>query len=180
MGDNRITRRYCELALAIQQKLGDREGESYSLTYLGHAQAGLGQLEAAAIAYDKALRLRHEMGQPRPAVDALAGLAHVALEQGDLESALTHVEEILAWIETNGTAGIDNPFRVYLTAYRILDVTAQGNPAVIERAQAILDAAHTTLQERATRLSNKIQRHKFLENVKIHREIVAAWEEEVE
>jgi tetratricopeptide (TPR) repeat protein len=178
LGDCRTTERYCQLALAIQQEVGCRDGESYSLTHLGHAQAGLGQLETAATTYDRALRLRREMGQSGLAIDVLAGLAHVALEgESDLDSALTYVEEILAWLETNDIAGLDNPCQVYLTAYRVLKATAQGNPTVIEQAQAVVDAAHTILQERAAWLSDEAQRRKFLENVKTHRDVVAAWEE---
>jgi class 3 adenylate cyclase/tetratricopeptide (TPR) repeat protein len=176
LGDNRTTQRYCQLALAIQQKIGYRDGEGYSLTYLGHAQTGLEQLEAAATTYDQALCLRREMGQAGLAMDALAGLANVALKQGDLDAALTYVEEILAWLETNHVASLDNPFQVSLTAYRVLEATAPGNPAAIERAQAVLKAAHTALQERAVRLSDETQRYKFLENVKVHRDVVVAWE----
>jgi tetratricopeptide (TPR) repeat protein len=81
-GNYPSARQHCERALAIQQEIGDRRGAGYSLTYLGHALAGLGDLEAAAKVYDDALRLRRELGQNALAMDDLAGLAWVALAQG--------------------------------------------------------------------------------------------------
>jgi len=70
--------------------------QGYSLTYLGHALADLGELEAAAEAYGEAMHLRRELGQHSLAIDDLAGLARVATAQGDLERALEQGEEILA------------------------------------------------------------------------------------
>jgi hypothetical protein len=90
---------------------------------------------------------------------------------------LTYVEEILAWLETNGITSLDNPFQVYLTAYRVLKATAHGNPSASEQAQAVLDTAYTLLQERTAWLNDEAQRCNFLENVKVHRDIVVAWEE---
>jgi tetratricopeptide (TPR) repeat protein len=105
LGNDGAAREHCQQALAIQREIGDRRGEGYSLTYLGHALAGLGELEAAAEAYDKAMRLRRELGHHGLAMDDLAGLARVALAQGDSKRARGRVEEILAWIEDNGSEG---------------------------------------------------------------------------
>jgi predicted ATPase/class 3 adenylate cyclase len=176
LGEDAAARRHCERALAIQREIGDRRGEGYSLTYLGHALEGLGELQAAAAAYDDALRLRRELGQHSLAMDDLAGLARVAMAQGDPVRALEQVGEILAWIEANGTEGIEYPLQVYLTCYRVLSATAQGHPSAIERAHAVLSSAHATLLKQAAGISDQALRRKFLENVKANREIMAAWE----
>ena len=52
--------------------------------------------------------LRRELGQEPLVMDDLAGLARVALAGGDPTMARSHVDEILARIEANGTAGIVN------------------------------------------------------------------------
>ena len=64
----------------------------------GHALAALGELDAAAEAYQQAKALRQELGHPSLAIDDAAGLARVALAAGDLTGAQQHVSEILTWI----------------------------------------------------------------------------------
>jgi len=169
--NNQAAKKHCEQALTIQREIGDQRGQGYSLTYLGHALTGLGELEAAAKAYDEAMRLRRELGQHGLAIDDLAGLARTRLAQDDFGQALEQVEEILAWIEANGTEGIEYPLQVYLTSYHVLSATAH-----TERAQTILSTARTTLLKQADSIHNSDLRRKFLENVKTHREIMAAWE----
>jgi hypothetical protein len=97
------------------------------------------------------------------------------MAQTNSEQALEHVEEILSWIETNGSEGIEYPLQVCLTCYHILSATAQEDTSTVERAHAILSKARTTLLEQATAISDSALRRKFLENVKANREIMAAW-----
>jgi len=176
LGKNEAARTYCQQALAIQREIGDRRGEGYSLTYLGHALADLGQLKAASDAYEEAMCLRRELGQACLAIDDLAGLARVALAQGDAAQALARTTEILAWIEINGSNGIEYPLQVHLTCYRVLCATAHGDAHKIERARATLSQAHAGLLEQAADIGDPLLCRKFLENVRTNREIVAAWE----
>lgn len=175
LGDNATAKRHCERAHAIQREIGDRRGEGYSLTYLGHALAGQGKLEAAVEAYQQAITLRRELGQHGLAIDALAGLARVALAQGDVARAVAHVEEIMQWIETNGAEGIEYPLQVDLTCYTVLQASAQGDAAKLERAQSVLARAHTALMGRVANIADEALQRTFLENVTTHRDIVAAW-----
>lgn len=176
LGDDQAARQHCEQALAVFREIGDPRGQGYSLTYLGHALVDLGELKDAAKVYEEAVRLRREMGQYSLLIDDWAGLARVALAQGRADVALEHVEDILSWIEVNGLDGIEYPLQVYLTCYRVLQATSLEDPAATQRAQDILSAAHTALMERATSIRDEALRLKFLENVKTHREIIAAWE----
>ena len=169
LGENETARQQCERALAIQREIGDRRGEGYSLTYLGHALTALGEYGAAVEAYTQAVRLRREMGHHSLTMDNLAGLARIALAQSDLPPATQNVEEILAWIDANGTSGIEYPLQVYLTCYRVLQSVAPDDP----RCDSILSAAHTAVMERAGGISDPSLRRMFLENIQMHREIVA-------
>ena len=67
--------------------------------------------------------------------------------------------------------GAVNPFRVYLTCYRVLK--AGRDP----RAQEVLGTAYRQLQERAAKITDEAIRRSFLENVAAHREIVWEWTE---
>ena len=124
----------------------------------------------AAQSYRQAVEIRGELGERNLAIESLAGLARASLGQKDLSLALTHVEEILDHLEDKTLDGTDEPFRIYLTCYRVL--RANQDP----RAQDVLAEAHRLLQERAARISDEETRRLFLENVTAHREIVEAWE----
>jgi DNA-binding SARP family transcriptional activator/predicted ATPase/Tfp pilus assembly protein PilF len=166
LDDNRTAQEYSQQALLIAQDIDDHRIQGGALTHLGHALAGLGQWTEAAEAYRQALTLRREFNQPHMAMESLAGLAHVSLAQGELIQAQTQVEEILTYLETNTLDGTEEPFRIYLTCYRIL--CASQDP----RAQETLDTAHRLLQEQAAKISDEKMRRLFLKNLTAHREIV--------
>jgi len=165
----------CEQALAIQRDIGDRRMQGYSLTYLGHALHGLNHLDAAEKAYIEAVELRRNLGQHGLVMDDLAALARVALAKGETARAQAHVDEILAWIETNDTAGIEYPLQVYFTCYQVLTGAANDDVATIKQADAILATAHTSLMEQAAGISDQALRRSFLENIKTHRDIITTW-----
>ena len=142
-----------------------------SMTFLGHSQVEMGDLEAAEGAYQAALDIRISLNQPNLATEPRAGLAQVALARQDIPTAMTHVEAILAFLDSGGSLeGTEEPLRVYLTCYQVL--REGGDP----RAEAILETAHEMLSERAASIHDEIKRRRFLENIPHHRRIVAAWE----
>jgi hypothetical protein len=122
--------------------------------------------------YQQALTLAQEPRQAVQAFEPLAGLARVALAQGDRTEALRYVEEILSRLEANlKLENIYEPSWVCLACYEVL--SAHKDP----RAKNILDAAHRLLQERAGQIDDQAVRRLFLENVAANREIIAALEE---
>jgi tetratricopeptide (TPR) repeat protein len=168
LGDEVAARHYCQQALAIREAIGDKRGQGYSLSYLGVILEGLDELAEAAAAYEKALQLRREIGQAAAAIDDLAGLARVALKQSSLVQAAQYAEEIWQWLEEHGVQGILHPLQVYLTVGDVWQ--ANGRQA---EAGAILTRAYELLQEQAARFTNEEIRRAFLENVPLHREVLA-------
>lgn len=120
MGDNETAHNHSQQALFIARDDGTRHEQGYALTRIGHALTGLGQLVEAADAYRQALAIQHEMGQYNRAVEAQAGLARVFLVQNHLTGALAQAEEILSIVDNIPWCGLGEPFRVYLTCYRVL------------------------------------------------------------
>jgi hypothetical protein len=102
-------------------------------------------------------------------MEPLAGLARLALAQGDTTTALGHTNEILAHLETRPADGLEEPFRVYLTSYQVL------RQASDDRARQVVNTAYGLLQARAERTASEELRRFFLENVPVHRELIAAW-----
>jgi tetratricopeptide (TPR) repeat protein len=171
LGDNQTAREYGRQALHFAES--HRTGrQALASMLLGQALAGLGQLTDAADAYRQALALQREMGQRHLIPEPLAGLARVALAQGDHTQALAHVGEILDHLGDHpGLGGTIEPLRVYLTCYQVL--RAHDDP----RAEEVLDVGYQLLQERADKIGDEDLRRSYLENVPYHRQIVEAWKE---
>ncbi len=89
------------------------------------------------------------MGAFSRVIEPLAGLARVALDQGQALRPSRMWREILAYLEIDSLADADAPFRVYLTCYRVLQ--ARGD----SRATPILQLADRLLQARAATIADE-------------------------
>jgi tetratricopeptide (TPR) repeat protein len=165
-GDCARARDYYEQSLAIARDIGDRRGAAYALSGLGDCLAELNQWAEAVAACQQAVGLRQELHQPHLEMESRAGSARAALGQGGLAQAQSDVAAILAYLDAgNSLDGTDEPLRIYLTCYQVLQATQD------ERAEEILGTAHQALQERAARISDENARRKFLLSVPWHRQI---------
>jgi tetratricopeptide (TPR) repeat protein len=169
LGDDAAACENGRRAVSIAQSVDARYEEGVALTFLGHALMDLKQLAEAAAAYRQAQAIQQELGQTNMAMEPLAGLARVALAEGNPAQALAHVEGILSHLEHSTLDGAEEPFLVYLTCYHVL--LAHQDP----RAKDILNAAYMQLQECAAKIKDENLRCSFLEKVSAHREIVEAW-----
>jgi len=124
--------------------------------YLGHARRLTDRLAAAQEAYERALDARRKAHEGR-LVEPLAGLAHVALIRGDLETALDHVGAILPALTGGDYAGLNEPFWVFEVCYRTLSRAGDG------RAGAVLEQAQARLRTQADKIKDEKRREKFLE-----------------
>jgi len=167
--DNLAARRMAELALTMAETLGDYHLQGYALTHLGHALAALAQYPEAIAAYERALSIRLELGEQSRVLDSQAGLIRVALAQDDLATALSHAVEILDRLENHSIYGAEEPIRIYWSCYEALQ-------AADDAAQKMLLAeAHRLLSAWATKIVAETDRQTFLENVAVHRAVLAAW-----
>ena len=157
------------LAIAAAVAISAPDFEAIALQQLGDAQQTMGQHAAAARAFEavQALALHHQLPEPP---DALAGLAGLALTQGDVPSALRHVLRVLA-LDAEGAVAVRslNPRRLALVCHRVL--ASAGDP----RALAWLRRAHDELLAVAATISDETLRDGFLNNIPEHRAILAAW-----
>lgn len=138
----------------------------------GYASLSLGDFGEAADAFARAEALGREQGFPPVVLDAMCGLAQVAMARNDLEHARQIAEQMLQVAETAGAGGRRNGFAgltehlTRLTLYRIWD--ACGDP----RAKPMLIEAHSVLIEAAGRIREPALRQTFLE-MEEHRAILA-------
>ena len=166
--------RYARMALSLDRDIGDRVGQGYSLTTLARATHGLGSLPETRQLHEEAISLRRDIGQDAAAIDNLAELARLALEQHEIQSAHQYAADILAWIKINGLDGIEYPLRAYLVCVDVLGANGE-----VELSRTLLRQTHTLLQEQAQRITDPATRQTFLDNVPLHRQIQTRMQEKI-
>jgi tetratricopeptide (TPR) repeat protein len=154
-----------DIAIAVQSP----ESETSALCTLGDVELALGHHAAAALAYERANAVALTIDDPMQ-YDAAAGLARVALAQGDVARALVPVEGLLAHLMGGGTLeGTEKPRLIELSCHQVL--ASAGDP----RAAELLARAYAEIEVRAAAIADPTLRHSFLNEVPEHREIVAAF-----
>jgi class 3 adenylate cyclase/tetratricopeptide (TPR) repeat protein len=174
-GDFTAALAYAQQALALAQTAHSAVDEAAMHLHQAHALSGLGRWAEAQQAYAHALNIRRSLKQPNLAMEALAGLARVALARGDVAQAQGYVLEIMQHLATHAPAaapalalaGTDDAFGILLTCSRALPTQSQ--------AQTLLAHAHAQLQQYAAQFAEPRQQL-FLNNVPSHRALRAAWQ----
>jgi len=161
-----------ETAVAVQA----RDQEIAALCRVGDAELMLGRHGAAVQAFVSARARATEIASPYRH-DAAAGLARVALAEGDTGAAMRALEPLLALGAKTAAAadalkGVEFPRLVEWTCHRVLAVAGDRDDS---RAAEWLGRAHEALHAQAATIPDAELRQKFLCNVPLHREIVAAW-----
>ena len=160
-------------AVEIAAKAQARDHHAYAELTLGDAESALGRTAAAGQAYTRALLLAREIDHITQH-DASAGLARLALAEGDTPAAMAALQPALAHVAAGHTLdGGSEPRLIELTVHQAL--ARAGDP----RAAEWLARAHTALMAQADAISqhhgHATLRHGYLQNIPHHREIVAAW-----
>ena len=166
---------YARACHVIQQVIGhSSENDFTSATYpifitLGRAQFGQREWGEATTAYQHALQHRQRAAQEHFVAESLAGLADVALAQGNVSVAQSHVETILSLLPRIDLGRASDPLQIYLTCYQVLEQSGD------MRASTVLAEGYGYLQTNAALLENVEMRQSYLENVRSHRKITALW-----
>jgi class 3 adenylate cyclase/tetratricopeptide (TPR) repeat protein len=168
LGEDALALAYAASALDIAIETQGKQDELLALLSLGAAELAQGRTAAAATAFAQALELSEVVGQDIQ--DARAGLARVALAEGDTAAALAHVEPVLAELAAGGMLdGAEHPNLVRLTCWQVLD------QADDPRVGWMLDLAHREVQALADATTDPDLRVSLLTRHPTHRAIVEAW-----
>ena len=155
-------------AIEVSAAVQSPEFESGAWRTRGDAELALGRHDAAAASFERAETLAQAIGHGGRH-EARAGRASVASTQGDLATALAHVETLLARRASDESwDGVDERGVLWICH----QVLAQAGDA---RGAGLLADAHAELQARAATISDATLRASFLANVPHHRAIAAAW-----
>jgi diguanylate cyclase (GGDEF)-like protein len=170
LGNQSVAENYARQGLALAIEIGDRHNQATALTNLGHALLAQRAFEPASEVYRQALALRQELSQETLAMESLAGLARTSLRSGNPQKAIDYVEKILEFVEDKPLDGTDEPFRVWLVCYQVLE--ANHDP----RAGKVIQRGYNLLMERANQIQDDELRESFLGNVRAHRALISAWQ----
>lgn len=140
--------------------------EGAALTVKGHGMLALGRLDEATAVYERLLVLRRQWGEGARTNDALAGLAAVACQRGDMPAALGHVAPILEFLGHKDLGGAEDPAFIYQTCVHILQAAGDG------RAYLVREQARVFLYGRAASLHDPADRQRFLTAVPSHRALL--------
>lgn len=159
---------FSEQAQRLAQEIGSPRHQGYAWMSRGHALASLGHLPEAREAYQHARTLRAQVHMRHLEMESVAGLASVALASRALPEALGHAEALLAHLERGPLHGLEEPFCLWLTCYRVLRAQKDS------RAKQVLETAQRQLRECAERIRDERLRHLFLA-IPAHHTLLAEW-----
>jgi class 3 adenylate cyclase/tetratricopeptide (TPR) repeat protein len=168
-GDHQAAREQAQTALELAGALGARYVEATAFTRLGQALHGLADLQEAESAYQAALRLCRELGVETLVLEPLAGLARLALANGDLATARTRANELATTLEAEVIAWTDELPQLSLSCYQVLSAAGDA------RAAQVLEVACARLNRQASQISDATCRQAFWEDVPTHRALLAAY-----
>jgi tetratricopeptide (TPR) repeat protein len=193
LGDNARARSTLDASLELLRAVAARKGEGDALEGLGAVAEQDGDVAAACSRYGDALALRRDIGYRQGVARVLVSLGSLARRSGDIPTATGHLDEavvVAREIEVHGIlflalaerallsggdagaarealaeAGERCPIRERMRA-RFLLWQAMGDEADLTEARRLLDllVEHAPVEYRVS----------MLENVPLHREIMAA------
>ncbi|MEO8133767.1 MAG: hypothetical protein ABI831_07315, partial [Betaproteobacteria bacterium] len=170
LGDHDRAAEEVEAAEAEARRCENPDIQARCLLLRGRMMAAAGNAAAALAAFEQASSVVEEIEAVGFACQVRASIADLHLRQGRLTTAL----ELTERVATDLVGGLpmsstDEPLFPRLLCYRVW--AAAGDP----RAASALETVHGELQALAARAGDEDTRVSILENVPLHREIVAAW-----
>ena len=172
-GNDALALVHARLAVETAIAVHARDQEAAALCRVGNAELALGRHVAATRAFESARARASEIASPF-VHDAAAGLARVALAQGNGRAAMQALESLLALgaktsADDDPLRGAETPRLIEWTCHRVL--RSANDP----RAAEWLVRAHAALQAQEAAISDAELRTGFIDNIPFHREIAAAW-----
>jgi len=144
-----------EAAVAFARTFYDPRTSGDAHTRWGRVLVALGQLDQAAELFHQALADFRQTEQVNHTLMPIAGLAEIALRQGDSAQARQWAEQILTHLQTHQLDCTQEELYVYMTCYTVMK--ALQDP----RAATLLRLAHAQLQVCAASLGTDEERHTF-------------------
>jgi tetratricopeptide (TPR) repeat protein len=161
-----------KLAECLLKETDDTYGLTARQVYLGLVEESRGDFFLARKLFGEAFANFGKLRMSGPGVDARAGLARIALIEGDLETARHQASEIEAILHNTGPLGMEFPILAYLTCARVWQSVGEK-----DRMQRVTSEGYTELEARMEKISTTEWQRSYLENIPEHRELMVLWRE---
>jgi tetratricopeptide (TPR) repeat protein len=158
--------KWAQKAFDLSSKIGDQTMIGWAYFYMGYAHLLNKEYDEAGQAFTDSIKIRLDVNAAVLTVEARAGLIHVYLEAGDQASAQNEAEQVLQYMKDNPIfEGAEEPLRIFLAIYRVLEKTKD------PRAAVVLQNAIQLLDTQVSKLRSEEARRMYVENVPWRREI---------
>jgi class 3 adenylate cyclase/tetratricopeptide (TPR) repeat protein len=154
-------------AVRIADSVGDRYAVTRWSLRLGRALSKLGRTDEAIDVYRRTDALVRSTGAVACGLDPAVRLASIELERGDVAAARLLLEPVLA-ADATAIEAADNALELEYVVFRVLQATGE------TRAETWLSAALRRLQDYAEKLPAGPVRDRFLYEIALHKEVLAA------
>jgi tetratricopeptide (TPR) repeat protein len=125
-------------------------------------------LEEARIYIIEAMEIERDTQQKIALLDDMILLGRIALTMGDLSMADSCAQQVLYFVDYQGSQGLEHPVMMYLTCSYILQATGKR-----EQAEDVLAKGQAYVQAQAKQITNPDLRASYLTNVAENRDILA-------
>ena len=150
----------------LVQSTKSKHWEGIAHWLIGQAKLGLSSFVDAETSFERSLTIARSIDSALQ-IDAISGLARVALAEGNLSRAMEHVGALLGLVPPVGPVEGESPLLTLLTCHQVLSQSGDA------RAGDVLDRARSSLLAMAELISDEEMKKSFLENISHHREIMA-------
>ena len=169
LGDYEAAKRHLERSMEIRQSIGDRRGEAFCLHDLGQLYLAQHQAEMALRQFEQACLLRQELGERGNYVASLAAKGAALLSKGEVELAQEYLTEVVTALRQDSGSGEYPPQAIWWSYYQLCQILGQA-----EEAHEALTKAYHLVRAKAEQISDPMLRLSYLQQVKLHAEIVDA------
>ncbi len=160
-------------SLALAQETNAPVYIGQALIRLAAAFTAHNALSEAETAYRQAMDLYKGLELFGRVMEALGGLASIAMLRGDLAGARGYVNEIRTYLSAYDLNGTDEPAKLHLTCCRVLRLTGQ-----TDAAREVLAEGYELLEKRASMIELDEMRSSYLGQVSENNELLKLWEQE--
>lgn len=162
---------YLKQALQIGKTIHGLQTQAIAYTYIGYVYERMKRWQNAQSSYNEAVHLWRQITNPR-IIESIAGEARCAMEQGEIDTARKHVDDVLGRISAIGSEceGVEYPLWVYLSCVNVLRACKEET-----QASYLLETAHQILMRRLDTISRPTLRNAYLNQVPCNHSICDLW-----
>ena len=159
-----------ELSIQMAREIREARQLGYALVRYGLCLVGLADLSSAKRAFHEALEIQNRLGLKTRSLGAIAGLADVAMKEGDQVQAVVFATQIFDHLQDNELDKTDDTLLILMSGFRVFQSVDDA------KATRFLRLAHRQLQKRAETLEDHHLENSFW-SVPLHAEIDALYQQ---